>query len=53
MFYKSDQAHGGFDDLALLSRDAVTFVEDAGDTLHGQRNALESGYEVLRRSHAG
>ena len=22
----------------------VTFVEDAGDTLHGQRNALDSGY---------
>ena len=44
MFYKSDQAHSGFDNVSFLSRDLVTFVEDAGDTLHGQRNALDSGY---------
>jgi len=47
MFYRSDQAHSGFDNVAFLSGHAVTFVEDAGDTLHTQRNALDSGY-VLR-----
>ena len=30
--------------MAFLSRDQVSFVEDAGDTLHSQRNALDSGY---------
>jgi len=44
MFYKSDQAHSAFDNVAFLSRNRVTFVEDAGDTLHTQRNALDSGY---------
>jgi hypothetical protein len=44
MFYKSDQAHSGLDNVTFLSRTVVTFVEDAGDTLHTQRNALDSGY---------
>jgi hypothetical protein len=44
MFYKSDEAHSGFDNVTFLSRNIVTFVEDAGDTLHTQRNALDSGY---------
>jgi hypothetical protein len=44
IFYKGDQAHAGFDNVAFLSRNDVTFVEDAGDTLHSQRNALDSGY---------
>ena len=44
LFYKGDQAHAGFDNIAFLSRDAIAFVEDAGDTLHGQRNALDSGF---------
>ena len=44
MLYKSDQAHSGLDNVAFLSRDQVSFVEDAGDTLHSQRNALDSGY---------
>jgi hypothetical protein len=44
MFYLSDEAHSGFDNVAFLSRDKVSFVEDAGDTLHQQRNALDSGY---------
>jgi hypothetical protein len=46
MFYKSDEAHSGFDNVAFLSRNVVTFVEDAGDTLHRQRNALDSGYTL-------
>jgi len=44
LFYKCDQAHAGFDNVAFLSKTQVTFVEDAGDTLHSQRNALDSGY---------
>jgi hypothetical protein len=44
MFYKSDKAHSGFDNVTFLSRNVMTFVEDAGDTLHAQRNALDSGY---------
>jgi hypothetical protein len=44
MFDKGDQAYAGFDNVAFLSHDLVTFVEDAGDTLHTQRNALDSGF---------
>jgi hypothetical protein len=44
LFYKGDQAHAGIDNVAFLSRDDITFVEDAGDTLHAQRNALDSGF---------
>jgi hypothetical protein len=44
LFYKGDQAHAGFDNVTFLSKNTVTFVEDAGDTLHGQRNALDSGW---------
>lgn len=44
LFYKGDAAHAGFDNVTFLSRNAVTLVEDAGDTLHGQRNALDSGW---------
>jgi hypothetical protein len=44
LFYKGDEAHAGFDNVTFLSADEVTFVEDAGDTLHGRRNALDSGW---------
>jgi hypothetical protein len=44
VFYKGDQAHTGLDNLTFLSADVLAAVEDAGDTLHGQRNALDSGY---------
>jgi hypothetical protein len=44
LFFKCDRAHSGFDNTAFFSRDKVSFVEDAGDTLHTQRNALDSGY---------
>jgi hypothetical protein len=30
--------------VTFLSKNAITLVEDAGDTLHGQRNALDSGW---------
>jgi hypothetical protein len=44
IFYKGDQAHAGFDNVAFLSKGKITFVEDAGDGLHAARNALDSGY---------
>jgi hypothetical protein len=44
IFFKGDQAHAGIDNVAFLTRNLVTFVEDAGDTLHTQRNALDSGF---------
>ena len=44
LLYKGDQAHAGFDNVAFFTKDLVAFVEDAGDTLHTQRNALDSGY---------
>ncbi|WP_228430486.1 alkaline phosphatase PhoX [Baekduia soli] len=44
LFYKGDQAHTGLDNVAFLSKNVISFVEDAGDTLHGQRNALDSAF---------
>jgi hypothetical protein len=44
VFYNGDQAHAGFDNVAFFSKDHIAFVEDAGDTLHTQRNALDSAY---------
>lgn len=44
VFYNGDEAHASFDNVAFLSKDQVTFVEDAGDGLHSQRNALDSGW---------
>jgi hypothetical protein len=44
LFYKNDEVHSSFDNVTFLSRNQITFVEDAGDTLHGQRNALDSGW---------
>ncbi len=34
----------GLDNVQFLSRDLLLGVEDAGDTLHTQRNALDSGF---------
>jgi hypothetical protein len=45
LFYQSKSATvAGLDNVAFLSRNLVTFVEDAGDTLHTQRKALDSGF---------
>ena len=53
MFYKSDEAHAALDNAAFLSRNQVAFVQDAGDTLHTQANALDSGYVWnVRRDYA-
>ncbi len=44
LFYESDEAHSGFDNVGFISHSEIVFVEDAGDTLHTQRNALDSAY---------
>jgi hypothetical protein len=50
LFYKGDREHAGFDNMTFLSRDKLAVVEDAGDTLHGQRNAFDSGYALDARA---
>jgi hypothetical protein len=49
LFFAGNRAHTGLDNTAFLSRDKITFVEDAGDTLHGQRDALDSGFVLDAR----
>ena len=44
LFFLCDVEHTGLDNLAFLSDHLLIAVEDAGDTLHGQRNALDSAY---------
>jgi hypothetical protein len=39
-----DQVHTAFDNLSFASSSDLLVVEDAGDTLHAQRNALDSGW---------
>ncbi|HEY8718876.1 alkaline phosphatase PhoX [Pengzhenrongella sp.] len=41
-----DVAHTGMDNVAFAGPDRLLVVEDAGDALHTQRNALDSGYSV-------
>jgi hypothetical protein len=36
--------------VTFLSHDLIAFVEDAGDGLHGQRNALDSGFVLNVRA---
>src|SRR5215475_1414364 len=44
LFYASDKAHSGLDNVTFIDRDHLAAVEDAGDGLHLQRNALDSAY---------
>lgn len=39
-----DKGHTGLDNIAFATKDDLLVVEDAGDSLHQQRNALDSGY---------
>lgn len=41
-----DRAHTGFDNLSFFDDRHLAVVEDAGDGLHSQRNALDSGFVV-------
>jgi len=44
LFFEGSMAVAGLDNVQFLSRDLLLGVEDAGDTLHTQRNALDSGF---------
>jgi hypothetical protein len=44
LFYESDEAHASFDNVNFLTRNSVVFVQDMGDTLHTQGNALDSAF---------
>lgn len=44
LFYLGDLYHTGLDNCAFLTKNQIVFVEDAGDGLHTQRNALDSAY---------
>jgi hypothetical protein len=47
-----DLTHTGFDNIQFASRDDLLVVEDAGDALHQQRNALDSAYVInVRKEH--
>lgn len=42
--FVGDKEHTGLDNIAFATTSDLLVVEDAGDTLHAQRNALDSGY---------
>ena len=44
LFFNGDIDHTGFDNVAFWDKDHVVFVEDRGDTLHTQHNALDSAF---------
>ena len=44
LVFRGDPVHTGLDNCAFWDDDHVVFVEDAGDTLHSQRNALDSAW---------
>jgi hypothetical protein len=44
LFFLGDLQHTGFDNIQFWSKDTLVAVEDRGDTLHTQGNALDSGY---------
>lgn len=41
LFYLSDMARSSFDNVTFVSKNRVVFVQDGGDTLHTQANALD------------
>jgi hypothetical protein len=45
-----DLQHTGFDNISFVTKDQLLVVEDAGDALHQQRNALDSGYVIDLRN---
>jgi hypothetical protein len=46
LLFQGDPDHTGFDNLAFLTRRQLAVVEDRGDTLHTQLDALDSGWVV-------
>ena len=53
LFFQGDVVHTGFDNVAFWDENRIVFVEDAGDGLHSQRNALDSGWMLdVRKNYA-
>jgi hypothetical protein len=50
LFFKGDLEHTAFDNCAFWDEDHVVFVEDRGDGLHAQGNALDSGWRLDARA---
>jgi hypothetical protein len=44
LVFRGDAAHTGLDNCGFWDANRIVFVEDAGDGLHSQRNALDSAY---------
>jgi hypothetical protein len=44
MIYRADEAHAAPDNFSFLSSEEFSYVQDMGDTLHTQSNALDSGF---------
>ncbi|MBK7642722.1 MAG: phosphatase [Planctomycetes bacterium] len=44
LLYRCDIDHSGFDNIAFWGADELVAVEDRGDTLHAQHNALDSAF---------
>jgi len=44
LFFKGDLEHTAFDNCAFWDENHIVFVEDRGETLHTQGNALDSGW---------
>ena len=44
LFFQGDIDHTGFDNVAFFGRNQIVFVEDRGDGLHSQHNALDSAF---------
>jgi hypothetical protein len=44
LFYESDKAHSGFDNVTFFDRTHVIFVQDMGDGFHTSINALDSAF---------
>jgi hypothetical protein len=53
LFFKCDVEHSSLDNVAFWSNDEIVFVQDAGDTLHTQSNALDSAYLFDLRANYG
>ena len=46
MVYRGDEMHTGFDNVSFSSANTALVAEDAGDTLHTQRNAFDSLWAI-------
>jgi secreted PhoX family phosphatase len=51
--YLGDLQHTGLDNIQFASKDQLLVVEDAGDSLHTQRNALDSAYLIDLKNGSG